>query len=456
MEECGRCRDYRVQLENARTALVLADKHHDKISKAREVFVQRLADQIRLPLHAVQDICASFGRSPGASEAAVSQMTTVCQTTNEILTTINDLLQVATIESGRWCMENVAFQPRKLLDLILRLLDHYVAAKKLSFHLTVDESLPGAMAGDVSRLRQLLLTLYEILVEKAVTREIISVELRPLDEDDPLLEQMPRSKRFVACRFDLVLMRRGRLQLEPLDSGPDQDPRLVLAGDLADGLGGRLTHCAKIGAFRLVTHFKETKENPNAPSQRYSSSRDLIGRNRKFSLLLIEENPIFLKSFCRNLALRGHAIDIVRDVTEFMAMAEAGSIHRTYDCVLVDMSEANLDLIQKLRKTERRTGLKRLPVLVSVPYGAEGWERRYLDAVIDGHFMKPCSEDVILSRVTNAISSVSALVAIYKDSASQGSLADGFSMSDKGSITRTAVEKTASSMTSRTQPSGPE
>lgn len=345
----------------------------------------------------------------------------VCQTTGEILSTINDLLQVATIESGRWCMENVAFQPRKLLDLILRLLSRGIGEKNLTFDHDVDESLQATVAGDVSRLRQLLLTIHEVLIDEARHAERIAVTVRVLGAEDPLLAQMPRSKRFVACAFDLALVRKGRFVLEPLELGHESDPRLVLASELTSCLGGRLMHCASVGAFRLVVHFKKTTDDPHAPSQRYSVSRDPVGKSRRFTILIFEGNPIFLKAFCKNLALRGHAVDIVREISEIVAMAEAGSLHRTYDCVLIDMSDAAFDLVRSLRVTERRTGIKRLPVLVSITHGTEGWERRHLDASIDGHFMKPCSEDVILSRISDAISAVNALVSIHEDSASQGS-----------------------------------
>jgi hypothetical protein len=53
---CKRCDAYAKQLKNARVALVLADKHSDTVVRAREGFVQKLADQIRVTLHAVERI----------------------------------------------------------------------------------------------------------------------------------------------------------------------------------------------------------------------------------------------------------------------------------------------------------------------------------------------------------------------------------------------------------------
>ena len=312
------------------------------------------------------------------------------------------------------------------------MLGRSISDKRLTFDQEVDDSLEGSVAGDVSRLRQLLLTLHEILIDEADRGERVAVAVRVVKEDDPILAQMPRSKRFIACSFDMSIMRKGRVNMEPVDTGRESDPRLVLACELVDCLGGRLSRAA-LGAFRLVVHLKRTLEDPHAPSQRYSVSRDPIGKSRKFTLLLVEENPIFLKSFCKNLALRGHAVDIARDVAEIVAMAESGSLHRTYDCALIDMSDGSFELVRSLRATERRTGIQRLPVLVSVAYGTDDWERRYLDAGIDGHFLKPCSEDVILGRIGDTISAVNALVSIHEDSVSQGSSTDGFNAGSRSS-----------------------
>jgi DNA-binding NarL/FixJ family response regulator len=114
-------------------------------------------------------------------------------------------------------------------------------------------------------------------------------------------------------------------------------------------------------------------------------------------------------------------------------MAESGSLHRTYNCALVDMSDGSFELVRSLRAAERRTGIQRLPVLVSVAYGTDDWERRYLDAGINGHFLKPCSKDVILGRIGDTISAVNALVSIHEDSVSQGSSTDGFNVESRSS-----------------------
>lgn len=424
-QKCKQCEQYEIKLDNARVALVLADSYGEKLTRAREVFVHKLADQIRVPLHSVVGICGNIAKQDALTHDAVSQIGIINQTCSQILSTINELLQVATVESGRMCMENVTFDPKKLMELVVKLLAKKVFEKQVEPCIDLHKNVMKTMAGDVSRLRQCLFAIVDTLLEESNPGDVLEMHMRVLDPDDALIATMPRSKRYIPCLFLIKLRRASQGEIENMqqvDTETETDPQIVLSAELAQGLSGRLLHTRSYTAFQMVVHFRNPIGGTNPSSSvQYSTSRDPVVKGRKFTILLYEENPVFLRSVCKSLASKGHVVDIVRDAEEVIPLADAGSVHRTYDCVLVDTSDGGSKLIQTLRDIEERTGIGHMTILLSITYGLEGWERRYMDAGVDGHFLKPCSDEVIISRIIDAISAVNSLVPIDEGSVSQNS-----------------------------------
>lgn len=419
---CKRCPELQKQLENAKVALVLADRYGETLTKAREKFVHKLADQIRLPLHGIIGLCSSLMMSENDEKVG-----TIKQTSEQILTTINELLQIATIESGRMCMENVSFDPRRLLSLTLKLLAKKIGEKEVAPRIDINVSVPKTLAGDVSRLRQCLFAIIDTLLEESNPGDILDLNMQVLSPDDPLLGTMPRSKRYIPCLYELKLRRPRLEKMLYTETENETEPLVVLSAELAQGMGGRLMHSSSYTAFQMVAYFRSSIGGPiSNPSLRYSTSRDPVTEGKKFTLLIYEENPVFLKSICKPLATQGHTVDIVKDVNEIQQLVTSGTIHQTYDCVIVDTSEKGFRLVESLRETEReamhdKRKHDRLTILLTLTNGLETWNSTYESSGVNGYFLKPCGVELIISRVTDAISAVHSLVSLEEGSESQSS-----------------------------------
>jgi CheY-like chemotaxis protein len=422
---CHICTTLEQKLDNAKVALVLADKYGEKLTRAREDFVHKLADQIRVPLHGVVGICTSMACEDTLPQECLIKIGIISQTSSQILATINELLQVTTVESGRMCMENVAFDPRKRMQLVMKLLTRKLNDKRVVCCINVDDTISKTLARDVSRLRHCLFAIADTLLEESNPDDVLEMNLRVVQPDEQIIATMPRSKRYVPCLYELKLRRIPELEVEDMqlvDTEKEGDPQIVTSAELAQGLSGRLLHTPSYTAFHMIVHFCNTIGGASpSPSLRYSTFRDPVDKGRKFTILLYEENPVFLRSVCKNLATKGHLVDIVRDTDEVIPLAHSGTVHKTYDCVLVDTSEGGFNFIKSIRQFEQRTWIGRITILLSITYGLDGWERRYMDAGVDGHFLKPCSDEVIITRITDAISAVNSLVAISERSVSQNS-----------------------------------
>src|SRR6185503_702442 len=74
----------------------------------------------------------------------------------DLLTLINDILDLSKIESGTVTVEAEEITFTSLRDTVERNFHHLAEAKNLTFHVDIDNTLPRAFTSDPKRLQQIL------------------------------------------------------------------------------------------------------------------------------------------------------------------------------------------------------------------------------------------------------------------------------------------------------------
>src|SRR5690606_490724 len=92
-----------------------------------------------------------------------------------LLSIINDILDFSKIEAGKVVVEEVPFDVRECIESTLSLVSPAASAKGLDVGYIMEESVPEAIIGDVTRVRQVLLNLTNNAVKfTAAGEEIVS------------------------------------------------------------------------------------------------------------------------------------------------------------------------------------------------------------------------------------------------------------------------------------------
>jgi CheY-like chemotaxis protein len=413
-----RCADLERRFANAQISLAVAQEQIESSLQAKDDFTKRVAQHIRAPLHGIIQVCTSIIQDHGVLASTCAKVEIVRLTSSQALSTLNELLQISSTENSRMCMENIAFNPRKLVDAVLKLVNVQVESKHIQIVQLVDGRTPASLAGDMSRLRQALVVVLETLVDAARDSELLEVRVKPLHGDDPLLESMICSSRYVSCLYELCLSPPAGTDHVMVRVGRDpdkEDPQLVAIAGRLELMGWRLLHSLDNRAFQIIVHVKRSLEGSGA-SRRYSVSRDALLKEQKLTMLLMEENSIFQSTFCEQLGKEGHIVDVVRDDVEVCRLVDDGALHSTYGCVLLDTSVGGRSLLDRIRKHEDLTKCQRMPVVLLVAHGLDDWEARYKEAGIDTYLLKPCTREVLRSRIGDAISASTALVDVEEGS----------------------------------------
>ena len=132
----------------------LAEQH----SEAKSRFLATLGHEIRTPMTGVLGMAELL--QGGVLDARQrGQVEAIQRAGQHLLRLVNDALDLARIEAGRLELSLAPFALRPLLDEVAGLLRPLAEAKGLGFRLACAPSLPAALLGDATRLRQILFNL---------------------------------------------------------------------------------------------------------------------------------------------------------------------------------------------------------------------------------------------------------------------------------------------------------
>ena len=142
-------------------SLVLLFRFDVALTQARvteKQFLANMSHEIRTPLNAILGFSGLLETTTLTDEQQefVGYIGTAGK---NLLTIVNDILDIAKIEAGMFTLEVIPFSIPSLVDSIRTMLHPAASDKKLSLTVEIDSAIPPILLGDPTRLTQILLNL---------------------------------------------------------------------------------------------------------------------------------------------------------------------------------------------------------------------------------------------------------------------------------------------------------
>ncbi|OYV76641.1 MAG: hypothetical protein B7Z74_00405 [Deltaproteobacteria bacterium 21-66-5] len=146
------------EVEQARRALEEKATQLALTTKYKSEFMANMSHELRTPLNSLLILSDQLARNTEANlnPRQVEFAQTIHASGNDLLSLINDILDISKIESGTVVLDVGDISFRDLHDYVERSFRHVAESKRLGFSLSFAPDLPFALQTDVKRLQQII------------------------------------------------------------------------------------------------------------------------------------------------------------------------------------------------------------------------------------------------------------------------------------------------------------
>jgi len=176
------------ELEESQAKLVEAKEAAEAANRAKSTFLANVSHELRTPLNSILGYTQLMLRDENQAEEKRRRLTTVLSSGEHLLNMINEILDLAKVESGTIA---VNLQPVQLKPLLNMLADEFqlrASQRQLRFTYSSDHSIQEWISTDPIRLKQVLYNLVgnsikftetgEVVLRVSRVKECIRIEVR--------------------------------------------------------------------------------------------------------------------------------------------------------------------------------------------------------------------------------------------------------------------------------------
>ena len=129
-------------------------------SQAKSRFLANMSHEIRTPMNGVIGMADLALESPGLIEPERDWIQTARDSAGSLLAILNDILDIAKLEEGKVHLEQLHFDPRKMMWEVQKTMMAQAQKRKITTSIIIADDAPLELQADELRLRQILLNLY--------------------------------------------------------------------------------------------------------------------------------------------------------------------------------------------------------------------------------------------------------------------------------------------------------
>ncbi|HEY8945907.1 MAG TPA: ATP-binding protein, partial [Polyangiaceae bacterium] len=382
------------------------------ISKYKSEFLANMSHELRTPLNSLLILSQVLAenRDGNLTPEQVKFAQTVYTSGNDLLSLINEILDLSKVEAGKMPIVPKTFRISELQDYLEQTFRHVADQKALGFQIEMEQGLPDALFTDPSRLQQILKNLLSNAFKFTSEGEVsLRMKRKTSAEGEPMISfavkdtgiGIPADKQKLI--FEAFQQADGTTSRKYGGTGLG----LTISREIARLLGGTLEVESVLGQGSTFTlSLPYSYVGPDAvwredsqPPGRLSEDHDALPDGTDLSgvkVLLVDDDTRNI--FAIRTVLESRGIEVLRATNGKIAL-DLLKANPDVDVVLMDTMMPEMDGLTATREIRHDPRLARLPIISLTAKAMKGDREKALQAGASDYVAKPVDSQQLLAVI---------------------------------------------------------
>ena len=395
------------ELSNLQRELTQKNAALERLNEQKNQFLGMAAHDLRNPLWVIMSY-SEFLMKPTDEPLSPQKevmVSAIRDSSQFMLGLVNDLLDIATIESGKLRLNQEATDLNRLVSRVASLNQVLSLPKEITIHLSATETIPTLFL-DQQKLEQVLNNLLSNAVKYSQPKTSVWIDVK-LVTDKVIVTIKDEGQGIPPSEIDKLFKPFSVTSVRSTAGEKSTGLGLTITRRIIEGHGGQIWVESEVGngsmfCFSLPLSLQAKDQTPPSDSTEDNKPKleqiqnPLPPKTASLRILLAEDNKLNQKVVELTLKRIGLEVDIANNGLEVL---DAMKVHQ-YDIILMDVNMPIMDGLEATRKIRSEWPADSQPRIIAMTGGNSPEEKNdCLNAGMDEFLTKPIQFDLLKSHL---------------------------------------------------------
>lgn len=383
--------------------LMRSEKSVKEAAQVKQNFLANMSHEIRTPMNAILGFTRLLQKEP-LNDLSKEYVQTIEKSGQNLLTIINDILDLSKIEAGMMRIESAPFNIQEILYAVEAMFREKAKEKQINLSSFIDENVPAVLEGDATRLTQILINLVGNAVKFTPKGHVdVKIECTNILDNHAEIRLQVKDTGIGIAQEKIIDM------FERFKQADDAVTRkfggtglgLSIVKELVLLQKGSIKASSRLGMGTtidvLIPYKIARSKNADEISCPPGTNNPILTKDR---ILVVEDNEInqnLVKHLFNSWRLPYDIAENGRQAVDILKLFPA-----KYSLVLMDIQMPELDGYTATEEIKKGLQIK-IPIIAMTAHALTGEKEKCMAHGMDGYLSKPIRQDELLDLINQYI-----------------------------------------------------